>query len=268
MISSKKYGMDVDRFDYMMRDPLHAGQKDLVFNPAIYMDNFHIAQNQIVFNMKIGHKIFEFFYHRYRLFKNMYLNRKTIGFDYMIGDLLTLVEPEFKFSEAIRDPAKYLRLNNNIISDIEKIAEHRPDVKALVTRFYKRDIYHFVNEFVYGKYSSKRHSTEELLKFKELFLECQREVMSPEESIKLTSDMVILNSSMFKYCEENQFDSILVQDFDGEIKSASTISNLLNIKKYYEYQVHCFVKKSQLCDFASKTWNVFIRKYSHLLRIE
>lgn len=45
--------MDVDRFDYMMRDPLHMNQKDLVFHPNIYMDNFEIVENSIVFNVKV-----------------------------------------------------------------------------------------------------------------------------------------------------------------------------------------------------------------------
>ena len=45
--------MDVDRFDYMMRDPLHTNQKDLVFHPSIYMDNFEIINNEVVFNIKV-----------------------------------------------------------------------------------------------------------------------------------------------------------------------------------------------------------------------
>lgn len=53
IISSKKYGMDVDRFDYMMRDPMHTNQKDLVFHPSIYMENFEIINNQAVYKEKV-----------------------------------------------------------------------------------------------------------------------------------------------------------------------------------------------------------------------
>ena len=99
MISSKKYGMDVDRFDYMMRDPMHLNQKDLIFHPQIYMNNFEIIDNEAVYDIKICNKIFEFFNHRYKLFKNMYLNRKSTGFDYMLADLFVMVNDHFKFGE-------------------------------------------------------------------------------------------------------------------------------------------------------------------------
>lgn len=264
IISSKKYGMDVDRFDYMMRDPLHTNQKDLVFHPQIYMDNFEIIDNCMVYNIKISNKIFEFFNHRYKLFKNMYLNRKSKGFDYMIADLFRLVNNDFKFAEAIHDPKQYLRITNAIMYDIEKIADSRPDVKELVDRFYNRENYKFVNEFVYSKQTGKRHSEEQLNKIKEVFIKCQPK----DTDQRLTEDNTIIASLLFKYCEEKQFDTILVLDFNGSVKPASSLTNLMNIDRYFEYQVHCFVKDRSMYDLAKKTWEIFFAQYKHLLIIE
>lgn len=53
IISSKKVGLDVDRLDYMRRDPLHLGQQDLIFHPQIYLDNFKIVEGKIVFSSKV-----------------------------------------------------------------------------------------------------------------------------------------------------------------------------------------------------------------------
>lgn len=264
IISSKKYGMDVDRFDYMMRDPLHTNQKDLVFHPSIYMDNFEVIDNCMVYNIKISNKIFEFFNHRYKLFKNMYLNRKSKGFDYMIADLFRLVNSDFKFAEAIHNPKKYLRITNAIMYDIEKLAETRPDVQELVDRFYNRENYKFVNEFVYSKQTGKRHTDEQLAKLKTAFLQSQ----PCDSDFRLTDENTIIGTYLFKYCEEKQFDSILVLDFNGSVKPASSLNNLMNIERYYEYQVHCYVKDRRMYDLAKKTWEVFFAKYPHLLTIE
>jgi deoxynucleoside triphosphate triphosphohydrolase SAMHD1 len=265
VISSKKYGLDVDRFDYMMRDPLHTGQVDLVFRPSIYLDNFSIIENEMVYNGKICNKIFEFFNHRYKLFKNIYLNRKGIGFEYMVADLFSLVANDFKFAEAIYDPKMYLKLTNNIMDDIDKIGETRKDVRQMVNRFYHRQNYKFVNEIIFIKKSKKRHSEEELKKLKDLFLSLQKPGHS---SATLTDENTILSASMTKYCEENQFDTIKVMDFDGQIKLASSFTNLMNVVDPYEYHVHLYVKDPGVYEVAKETWSSLIQGYSHLLKPE
>ena len=213
---------------------------------------------------EISNKIFEFFNHRYKLFKNMYLNRKSKGFDYMIADLFKLVNNDFKFVEVIHDPKKYLKITNAIMYDIEKLAESRPDVQSFVDRFYNRENYKFVNEYVYEKQTGKKHSTEDLAKIKEVFIKCQ----PLDSDYRLTNENVIIGTYLFKYCEENQFDNILVLDFNGTVKPASSLNNLMNIKHYYEYQVHCYVKDRNTYDLAKKTWEIFFPMYKHLLIIE
>ncbi len=193
----------------------------------------------------------------------MYLNRKSIGFDYMIADLFELVNNEFKFHEIIFDPKKYMALNNHIMSDIERIGHRRKDVSQLVDRFYHRENYKFVNEYIYSKPTKQRHSKEELLKIKDLFLECQ----PTDSDFRLTAENTIIGTNMFKYCENNQFDTIQVLDFDGVIKKASSLTNLMNIPFYNEYHIHCYVKDRKMYDLAKKTWVLFFAKYEHVLRI-
>lgn len=194
----------------------------------------------------------------------MYLNRKAMGFDYMMGDLFAMVNDEFHFEEMIFDPKKYINLTNHTFSQIQMIGNRRPEVQKLVNRFHHRENYKFVNEVVYGKQSKKSHTKEELEKFKELFLQCQPESVDG----RLTAENIIIGSSMFKYCEPGQFKQIKVKNFDGEIMTASELTNIMNIESYWEYQIHCYVKDRELYDLAKKTWSNFYEKYSHILKIE
>lgn len=54
VISSKEVGLDVDRFDYMYRDPCKLGLRELIFYPNIYLENFEIIEGKIVFNDKVA----------------------------------------------------------------------------------------------------------------------------------------------------------------------------------------------------------------------
>ena len=70
--------------DYMRRDPLHLGQDDLVFHPSLYFENMKIIDGNLCFSSKITCKIYDFFYHRYRLQKQLYSNPKSEGYDLLI----------------------------------------------------------------------------------------------------------------------------------------------------------------------------------------
>lgn len=256
--------MDVDRFDYMMRDALHTGQSDLVFHPEIYMNNFKIVDNRLAYQAKISNKIFEFFNHRYKLFKNLYLNRKATGIEYMIADLFTMCNQEFKFDEVVFDPKRYLRLTNSVMYDIEKYGDSHPEVAKLYNRIVHRDNYKFVNEYFFNKSTKHRHSSEDLKKIKEVFLSCQ----AKGEESRLTDENTIITWSMLKYCEEQQFDNILVVDYDNTLKKASSYQNMMNVDKYYEYKIMCYVKEKHLEDNAGRTWTAFIQQYKHILDIK
>lgn len=64
-----------------------------------------------------------------------------------------------------------MKLTNHIMDDFERLGETRPDILHMVDRFYKRDNYKFVNEYLYQKETKKKHSKEELDKIKTKFLE-------------------------------------------------------------------------------------------------
>jgi len=87
IVANYRTSIDVDRFDYMMRDPRNVGVQEYVFDCSMFFENFQVMNNQIVFDKKMACKLNDFFHNRYRLFKHVYLNASTTSFELMLQDL-------------------------------------------------------------------------------------------------------------------------------------------------------------------------------------
>lgn len=63
--------------------------------------------------------MYELFHARYKLFKNVYLNRSKDAIELMIRDALIEANPKYNFINKIYDPEEYSKLNDNILYEIE-----------------------------------------------------------------------------------------------------------------------------------------------------
>ena len=91
--------------------------------------------------------MYELFHARYKLFKNVYLNRGKDALELMIQDILVEANLKYNFLEIIRNPEEYTKLNDNIIHEIALSKD--PSLKkarGLVNRIKRREIYKFVAE--------------------------------------------------------------------------------------------------------------------------
>ena len=163
----------MDRFDYMRRDPLHLGQQDLVFHPQIYLDNFMIIDGNIAFSSKIAPRLYEFFHHRYRLFKNLYCNSKACGYDYLLADLLLQAKGiGYEFDKIIFNPSEYINLTNNIFNQLSM--SKNLDIQRLIDKFYSRNHYRSCGDSLRFKLqANRRHSKLELAEFHKKILDLQ-----------------------------------------------------------------------------------------------
>lgn len=275
VVSSKKTGLDMDRFDYMRRDPLHLGQQDLVFHPQIYLDNFKIINGEVAFSSKIAPRLYEFFHHRYRLFKNLYCNKKTQGYDYLLADLLLEAKAVgYEFNKIIYDPDQYINLTNNIFHQLSFNSD--PSIKALIDRFYNREHYRTCGDSLTFKLNSKkRHTQEELVKFHKKILDLQKRddfkpASTPQSTPKkgkfkkdliLTTENSFLKTSLLTFCRKNQFDTLKVFDRSktgNELIPLSEIQHLGDVGEFkYEYSIDLFVKDKDLEGGATISWNRF-----------
>lgn len=125
IVSNARNSIDVDKFDYLLRDANNCGL-EIPFNPDKLLDNCAVqfvketGKHEVCFARKADWNIYELFYTRYTLFKQIYSHRKVKCVEYMISDALIAADPALKIVDRIFDAESYLRLNDCIIDEIEK----------------------------------------------------------------------------------------------------------------------------------------------------
>ncbi|EGR27083.1 SAM domain and HD domain 1 [Ichthyophthirius multifiliis] len=150
IVNNKNTTIDVDKFDYLSRDPLclgirHQFQCDFLFKES------RIIDDNICYNSKIHCEIYELFQTRYKMFKNAYLHRVAQGIEYMLCDALEKANSVYNFRNIVKDMKQYQKLTDRILEDIvfsenQELKESR----EILERIFKRNLYKFVCEFVCG----------------------------------------------------------------------------------------------------------------------
>ncbi len=147
IVSNSKTSLDVDKYDYFKRDSHYLGVKNILVDHELIMKETRIIDDRLSYPAKYYEKIFDVYQSRYKLFKNYYLNRKMQGIEMMIGEAMLLADPCYNFLEAVQDPARYLRLTDHILSEIEHSTDPRlEDSRAILKNIKHRVIYKYVAE--------------------------------------------------------------------------------------------------------------------------
>ena len=99
IICNKKCGIDSDKLDYIFRDNKAFGLP-LNIDSMRIITNSRVINNQICFSSKIEDDLFDLFYVRYRLYKDIYCHPKVVAFELIIQDLLFWIfEQSKKYNE-------------------------------------------------------------------------------------------------------------------------------------------------------------------------
>ncbi|CAG8592316.1 10626_t:CDS:10, partial [Cetraspora pellucida] len=146
IVNNEDNSVDVDKFDYLNRDCYNLGMKSL-FDSSRLMQFSCVIDDSIAYNHKECFNIYEMFHTRYSMHKKVYNHRVSRAINYMIADALVEADPYLKIKEAIRDPKKYIKLNDSILSMIEH--SDREELEAsrnIIKRIRRRDLYKLVSE--------------------------------------------------------------------------------------------------------------------------
>ena len=155
-IVSNQNGIDVDRFDYIMRDIKMTGLNYGIEYERI-MNHSFIQNNEIVFSEKVQTSIEEFFRIRFIMYKEVYNHHTVRGIEYMMKDYLKLLDSYINFSDIINKDKwnQFMILNDSIIDKIPFIEKMNGEtswlhasMKEIIKNIKTRNIYKSVGEII------------------------------------------------------------------------------------------------------------------------
>ncbi|KAJ3717984.1 hypothetical protein C8R42DRAFT_157395 [Lentinula raphanica] len=262
IVANKRNGLDVDKFDYLLRDSLAIGDA-VKLQITRLIHSARVIDNEICYKYKDLEKVFEVYQTRHRLHKNVYNHKTARAIEYMIVDALKLAEPYMHIARRIRDPEEFLHLTDDILPEIERSTD--PNLKP-AQEIFKR----ITNRKLYRLVDMKWVTWEDRGRYKQLvteehILECTREAFDqlPESKKQemnaawseagltfddLTVDDILVEQSTLHYGmkEENPINHVKFYSKTGNCDQAdggdySTLRPLV----FAEVLLRVFTKKAE-----------------------
>ena len=142
-IVSNKNGIDVDRFDYLMRD-IHMTGLNYGIEFQRIMNYSKIVDGTVKYSDKVKTNIEDFFHIRFIMYREVYNHRKVRGLEHMMKKYLQLIEPVVNIKNVVvsDDIEKFLEFDDSILNR-KDVSE---EAKYIVLRMKTRDIYKMVGE--------------------------------------------------------------------------------------------------------------------------
>lgn len=127
IVSNPLNSIDVDKFDYLIRDTNALGLK-FGFDYTRIISDAKVIDKKLCYSSQCSEDIYHMFFVRYRLYRQIYNHKAVKAIEIQIVKLLFELEEEYKISEYILDPEKMIKLtdyfiwhkDNKIIKDIEE----------------------------------------------------------------------------------------------------------------------------------------------------
>ena len=120
IVSNSFNSIDVDKFDYLCRDTHYLGLKYSIDSNRL-IEDMKVINNKICFPDKINYEIISLFKTRYRLHKQIYCHKAVISIQYMINDIMMLLNDIVGIYDSIKDPERFTELTDEYIITYLKI---------------------------------------------------------------------------------------------------------------------------------------------------
>lgn len=88
IINNKRNSIDVDKFDYIMRDTKMMSLSYGVFDHSILLKNARVIDDQICYPDKNAFEVIKLFQSRYELYRDIYNHRTVHSVELLLSDIL------------------------------------------------------------------------------------------------------------------------------------------------------------------------------------
>ncbi|XP_012479402.1 uncharacterized protein LOC105794662 isoform X2 [Gossypium raimondii] len=151
IVANGRNGIDVDKFDYIVRDSRACGL-GCNFQFQRLLETMRVMGDEICYRAKDYLTVHKLFATRADLHRTVYTHAKVKAIELMVVDALTLAHGELSISASIQEPAKFWKLDDSILRQIETSDKQElKKARDLVLRIRRRDLYQFCNEFAVPK---------------------------------------------------------------------------------------------------------------------
>ena len=145
IVANSVSGVDVDKFDYLMRDSFHIDGK-IRFDAMAFVKSARAINNHICYPDKLILDLQDMFQTRYRMHKMVYNHPVVKAIEYMVTDALVKANHVLQFS---KQPDDWLLPTDSLLDMIRFSRDIRlKESKAIVRRIDERDLYMCVHEEV------------------------------------------------------------------------------------------------------------------------
>ena len=145
IVSNPYNGIDVDKFDYLKRDPYNIGL-DNQFNCERLVEEARVIDGHICFPKKLANQLLSMFSVRYNFLREICNHPVVKAVEYMITDAVVKAEPLLQLRDCLTT-GRFTTITDDIIYLIELSQE--PELKEarnLISRIKNRQLYHYLGE--------------------------------------------------------------------------------------------------------------------------
>ena len=218
IVSNKKNGLDCDRLDYISRDTYNIGLS-YSFDSSRLIKYAKVIDNKICYPVKCYSDIFDLYYTRYKLFKQIYTHPAVRSIEYMILDLLNMSN-NLKILEKVNDISKFYKLTDNILDIISYYGDEKQI--NLLNNINSRNLYKMIIEIGKNQVDNfknfiKNKGLENEIIIDEIVLNFSMNNKNPMDHVNFYKDSKIINTKineLLPYKFEEIFYRVYVKDIN------------------------------------------------------
>ncbi|KAJ9459849.1 Deoxynucleoside triphosphate triphosphohydrolase SAMHD1-like protein [Diplonema papillatum] len=215
IVANKQTGMDVDKYDYLLRDAMFCGAKiafdiSRLLRPEVRTDE-KTDNYVLAYYRKEEWMIHQLFRSRFDMHHQVYGHSVVVAFQLMLEEVLVLSKDWLRISEAIQNPELYVRLTDAAIHRVECLdPENPPHGFTKETLSTTQDLIHRIKSrclytSIVGDLAIKLKPGESKVDKHVVEADLRKAILEKESALRPFSDdfLVVVGDRDFTRCADN-----------------------------------------------------------------